>query len=365
MVHICSHDGCGFTAVEMPRFPWGCLLVSVYLKDSVGTRRQPNGEILQEICAIVKPYRNFIIMGDWNSSPQEIANCGLLQGTGGGLIHAGEATVDSGGCLDFAVVSRSLSGLSTCNLDWQCPFKPHAGFFLTVDVTQACIPVPQLRGFGQPTSQHGQDEGQGMLGDVPIPRKGITEVFIHFTRQVELAQFGKVQGRGFYNPIVLTPLAKQTSSVKWFGLATATWDRILKLLSLVPAHPLPKALWEAGGKHWQGSAEALEDWRSCLLAPPGDPAQEEARKVAHLQWSQARAQEIEQSSASYKSWLQESSQGGMKPIFKAIKAHEAKVDRPFTDKPVTARPFLPQTEAMVSCLAGQGLRGRTHPRFEG
>ena len=239
------------------------LLVSIYLKD-VGTRRQPNGEILQEICAIVKPYRNFIIMGDWNSSPQEIANCGLLQGTGGGLIHAGEATVDSGGCLDFAVVSRSLSGLSTCNLDWQCPFKPRAGFFLTVDVTQACIPVPQLRGFGQPTSQHGQDEGQGMLGDVPIPRKGITEVFIHFTRQVELAQFGKVQGRGFYNPIVLTPLAKQTSSVKWFGLATATWDRILKLLSLVPAHPLPKALWEAGGKHWQGSAEALEDWRSCL-----------------------------------------------------------------------------------------------------
>ena len=103
----------------------------------------------------------------------------------------------------------------------------------------------------------------------------------------------------FYNPIVLTPLAKQTSSVKWFGLATATWDRILKLLSLVPAHPLPKALWEAGGKQWQGSAEALED-------PPGDPAQEEARKVAHLQWSQARAQEIEQSSASYKSWLQES-----------------------------------------------------------
>ena len=132
---------------------------------------------------------------------------------------------------------------------------------------------------------------------------------------MELAQFGKVQGRGFYNPIVLTPLAMQTSSVKWFGLATATWDRILKLLSLVPAHPLPKALWEAGGKHWQGSAEALEDWRSCLLAPPGDPAQEEARKVAHLQWSQARAQEIEQSSASYKSWLQESSQGGMKPIF--------------------------------------------------
>ena len=93
MVHTCSHDGCGFTAVEMPRFPWGCLLVSVYLKDSVGTRRQPNGEILQEICAIVKPYRNFIIMGDWNTSPQEIANCGLLQGTGGGIIHAGEATV--------------------------------------------------------------------------------------------------------------------------------------------------------------------------------------------------------------------------------------------------------------------------------
>ena len=36
---------------------------------------------------------------------------------------------------------------------------------------------------------------------VPIPGKGITEVFIHFTRQVELAQFGKVQGRGFYNPV--------------------------------------------------------------------------------------------------------------------------------------------------------------------
>ena len=54
----------------------------------------------------------------------------------------------------------------------------------------------------------------------------------------------------------------------------------------------------------------------------------------------------------------------MKPIFKAIKAHEAKVDRPFTDKPVTARPFH-RLKAMVSCLAGQGLRGRTHPRFEG
>ena len=34
----------------------------------------------------------------------------------------------------------------------------------------------------------------------PSPRNGITEVFIHFTRQVELAQFGKVQGRGFLQP---------------------------------------------------------------------------------------------------------------------------------------------------------------------
>ena len=93
------------------------------------------------------------------------------------------------------------------------------------------------------------------------------------------------------------------------------------------------------------------------LAPPGDPAQEEARKVAHLQWSQARAQEIEQSSASYKSWLQESSQGGMKPIFKAIKAHEAKVDRPFTDKPVTARPFhrLKQWSAVWQVKASEAV----------
>ena len=138
MVHICSHDGCGFTAVEMPRFPWGCLLVSVYLKDSVGTRRQPNGEILQEICAIVKPYRNFIIMGDWNSSPQEIANCGLLQGTGGGLIHAGEATVDSGGCLDFAVVMEPKELLPNKNIFCQWCFyfttglqkrdQPYAGW---------------------------------------------------------------------------------------------------------------------------------------------------------------------------------------------------------------------------------------------
>ena len=174
---------------------------------------------------------------------------------------------------------------------------------------------------------------------------------------MELAQFGKVQGRGFYNPIVMTPLAKQSSSVKWFGQATATWDRIQKLLSQVPAHPLPKALWEAGGKHWQGSAEALEQWRSSLLAPPGGPAQEAARKVAHQQWSKARAQEIEQSAASYKLWLQESSQRGMGPIFKAIKTHEAKVDRPFMDKPVTARPFhrLKQWSAVWQVQASEAV----------
>ena len=55
--------------MEMPRFPWGCLLVSVDLKDSVGTLRQPNGEILQEICATVKPYRNFI-MGELRPAPR-------------------------------------------------------------------------------------------------------------------------------------------------------------------------------------------------------------------------------------------------------------------------------------------------------
>ena len=107
--HFCA-EGCGFSAVEIRATGVSLLLLSVHLKNSTPLRCPPNAEILSRLMAILKCRTgHWLVAGDFNVEPQEIAATTLVQELGGQLICAGEPV--------FMVGLSSISSLLITRLE--------------------------------------------------------------------------------------------------------------------------------------------------------------------------------------------------------------------------------------------------------
>ena len=103
------------------------LLLSLYLKNSTPLQCHPNAEILGRLTALLKSYEGqWLVAGDFNVSPQEIASTALVSELGGQLLCVGEPTTHGGSELDFVLTSHALAGLTRLKLDWSAPHRPHA-----------------------------------------------------------------------------------------------------------------------------------------------------------------------------------------------------------------------------------------------
>ena len=120
-------EGCGFCAVEIRVRGVSLLLLSLYLKNSTPLHCHPNAEILARLVAVIKHHSGqWLVAGDFNLSPQEVADTALVNELGGQLHTVGFPTTHGGSELDFAITSSAIAGLTSVALDWSAPHRPHA-----------------------------------------------------------------------------------------------------------------------------------------------------------------------------------------------------------------------------------------------
>ena len=120
-------EGCGFCAVEIRVRGVSLLLLSLYLKNSTPLHCHPNAEILARLVAVIKHHSGqWLVAGDFNLSPQKVADTALVSELGGQLHTVGFPTTHGGSELDFAITSSAIAGLISVVLDWSAPHRPHA-----------------------------------------------------------------------------------------------------------------------------------------------------------------------------------------------------------------------------------------------
>ena len=108
MSHL--EEGCGFEAVDVRLQHTNLLVVSVYLKTGTSIHARPNSSILAELLSLVKNWKGvWIIAGDFNTPPEEIAATNLLAEMNGCLCRVGVPTTDQGREIDYAIVRKALA----------------------------------------------------------------------------------------------------------------------------------------------------------------------------------------------------------------------------------------------------------------
>ena len=85
-----------------------------------------------------------------------------------------------------------------------------------------------------------------------------SECFAQFSRQVEQRQKGKVQGRGWFNPIIQVPVVRAKFPRQWNGEGAAIWHRICKQLER--QQTCSDRLAQAAKPHWSNEEISFETW---------------------------------------------------------------------------------------------------------
>ena len=143
----CNIDGCGYVAVELPRVRWNLLVVSVYLQVDTGIHLEPNSTILASLATLLSAHKNLLVIGDWNVPFCDMEATTFAAKVKGEFTTNGQSTVTSGNILDYCLVSRSVSGITGIETDWEVPFGTHAAIHCTCDVGAGKLLVPQLKGY--------------------------------------------------------------------------------------------------------------------------------------------------------------------------------------------------------------------------
>ena len=152
----------------------------------------------------------------------------------------------------------------------------------------------------------------GNMAGVELPDNPITREFADFVAAAELASYGSVQGRGARNPMILRPSMQVSVNQQWFGAPACKWNR---LRAQVQQSTQVRPEWLALGlAHWTGDSDPKQ-WT--MAVNNGDLNR--VRELCQEQREEADRQAKTALSRSYKEWLEGSSAGGLKPLFRALK----------------------------------------------
>ena len=116
--------GCIFIGLRFQG--WELAIGNVYLESGTGPGAGVNPGLLSQLAVFVQELRvPWIIVGDWNCSPEELASSGFLSMIKGRLVAPGQATTTQGSEIDYAVASEAIAACTQVEVDWDVPFKPH------------------------------------------------------------------------------------------------------------------------------------------------------------------------------------------------------------------------------------------------
>ena len=355
-------DGCGFEAVDVRLQHTNLLVVSVYLKTGTSIHSRPNSSILAELLSLVKNWRGvWIIAGDFNTPPEEIAATNLLAEMNGCLCRVGVPTTDQGREIDYAIVHKALESLCHIHLDWAVPHKPHASLQIRLDMGEGLCPAMML----EPHSQHieGDQVGQGSgdrVIEVPLdppfqgewlhdklPQDAPTQHFAAVSQACsECVELTCPSDRGTTLRIIRRPLLQPTAP-QTKRSAKCSWARALTWLKAAQKGEQNRRNWQTVVEwiHNLPAVAGAEDPGSVkfqlaefLATGNGDPQplNDQVERFARL----AKGNDFEEDKAQYQAWLEEAQAGSMRPLFRTVKSHEATTVRPFGHAEPGLRPFL-------------------------
>ena len=341
--HSHLEDGCGFEAVDVRLQHTNLLVASVYLKTGTSIHTRPNSSILAELLSLVKNWKGmWIIAGDFNTPPEELAATNVLAEMNGCLCKVGVPTTDQGREIDFAIVHKALEPLSRLRIDWAVPHKPHASLTLKLDMGEGLCPAMMLE-------QHSQliEGGQAEQGDhsnmasKPLVEKSFQGEWLQsILPQDQAAQhFALVSeacsacvepthpsDRGTTLRIVRRPLIQPTAP-QTKRTAKCSWARALSWLRAAQKGEQSRRSWQTVTDwiHNLLQVEGAEDPERVkfqlaeFLATGSGDAQSLSDQVERFA-RQAKANHYDEDRAQYEAWLEEAQAGSIGHCFVQSKA---------------------------------------------
>ena len=366
-VHHFVRAGAGFQVAALRLKDVDCYLVNVYLKAGEGFQGSHNAPILANLIAFLRSVKGlYFVAGDFNEDFEVIAATTLDQEAKGRWISAGESTCAGGGNIDFGLLAPVLAAGAHVSLDWATPFAPHAALHWTLQLQHFDVRLPQLVPFKPAqvqaqsfqlhldiSSQGEQDALLIRAGSVHLlglerVQPSLSALFASLSHDVEVSIFGFSQGRGAQVQCCRKPLLMPTSpSAGWGGEFVSFWNRVVTWLEACSRRfhvsPFGRSVARALAGMWHGDFSDRETFASQLndliseeavaLLPNLLEVAKRQQKLHANKWQQDK-------SASYAKWLSKSTQKGMRPLFKSVKAEEMITVRPFLDAPVQERIYM-------------------------
>ena len=346
-------EGCGYCAAEVRVKGVSLLLVSVYLKNATPIQCHPNAEILGRLVALVRAHvGQWIVAGDFNLTPQEMSATNLLSEMRGHLLTVGEATAHGGNEIDFAITSYSISGLVQANLDWSAPHRPHASLCIQLTMPRNTVTASRLPEFlvKEAAESLKLSDAKPTVEAVTIVNRCyghdvITQEFASFSKWCQQAMYpAENMDRGgslafSRKPIVpgqpLCPHSEQAG----LWLRIESWLNAKGKGGIKISHGAIQDVTSA--LQFPEATQDPESFRAEILAlltgTEGNPVLE-ARIREHIK--NAQDEHLAQDKQRYHDWLEGAMVKGMRPLYKAIRAQEQILVRPFRNKEAALRPYL-------------------------
>ena len=127
-LHTSGVQGKGFVFTGIRFHGWDLAVGNVYLESGKGPGGGANPQILAELAVFVQELRiPWILVGDWNCTPEELVSAGVLAMIKGKLVKPAEETTTQGSEIDYAVASAAIACCIQVEVDWEVPFKTPRG----------------------------------------------------------------------------------------------------------------------------------------------------------------------------------------------------------------------------------------------
>ena len=321
------------------------LLLTLYLKNSTPLHYHPNAEIVARLVAVVKHHSGqWLVAGDFNLSPQEVADTALVSELGGQLHTVGFPTTHGGSELDFAIASSAIAGLISVALGWSAPHRPHASLCM-----EFLIPGKQdkaLRLLDFPVNEAVAEPCLAATKPGHIPIKIVNLDFSDDPISQKLSSITRRYVRGssvFFTKVARTPGQRYRT----FSCQAGLWLRVDSWLNAVA-----KTGVKVGHTTCEQVVRQLEfgdsepDMTSTLREElvghltRGEILTKTREEVFRGFATQAQQEHLAEDSHNYQTWLEGAMVKGMRPLYKAIRSQEMVLVRPFRDKEAALRPYL-------------------------
>ncbi|CAE7557169.1 unnamed protein product [Symbiodinium sp. CCMP2592] len=364
-VHQFFKAGAGFQVAAIRLRDTDCYLVNLYLKAGEGFQSATNSQILANLLAFLTSARGiYFAAGDLNEDFEVIAASSFAQEAKGHWISSGESTCAGGGNIDYGLLSPILAAGAKLAVDWDTPFAPHAALHWTLQLQHFDFKLPQLVAFkpapvqpqpflssvvADPRGEQVAIQSQELhLLGTEVATPGLSALFANLSRDVEYSIFGYSQGRGANVQVSRRPLVVPTApALGWGGAKASFWQRMVVWLQACSKRLHVSSFGRSAslrlGSIWAGATSDREAFQADLqvflesedvrVLPGLLATAQEQHKAHQRKWQQEK-------SASYGQWLRQSTQKGMRPLFRSVKAEEVVTVRPFLDAPLQERIYL-------------------------